>query len=281
MKTATAHHFQWRAFTSVLIGLAFLLLVVSGTVLFISPPGRVANWTAWSILGLRKDAWAALHIWFGAIFLAGTALHLTYNFRPLITYFKDRVSRRLSLRREWLAATALCGILAVGTLAKVPPFVSLIAWNETVKESWEQPAERAPIPHAELLTLAELSRQAGIEIETASARLVEKGISIHTPSAIVRDIADGAGISARELYDLITTAPGDHTPPTTSSRGSGPGRKTLAQFCQDEGLDLSLITARLQAMGCSLSDTATLRDIAASRNIEPYELVTILRTPAQ
>lgn len=280
MKTITAQHFQWRAFTSVLIGIAFLLLVASGLVLFISPPGRVANWTAWSILGLRKDAWAGLHIWFGTVFLAGTALHLFYNFRPLITYFKDRVSRRLSMRREWIAAAALCGILSVGTLAKVPPFATLLAWNEEIKESWEQPADRAPIPHAELLTLAELSREAGIEVETASVRLKEKGIHNIAPDTIVRDIADGAGISARQLYDLIITTPGDHTPPATSSRGSGPGRKTLAQFCADEGLDLAAVTARLQAMGYSVSETATLRDIAATRNIEPYELVTILRTPA-
>lgn len=281
MKTSTAPHFQWRAFTSVLIGLAFLLLVASGIVLFVSPPGRVANWTNWGILGLRKADWAGLHIWFGTVFLAGTALHLYYNFRPLITYFKDRVSRRISMRREWLAATALCAALSVGTLAKVPPFTTLLAWNEEIKESWEQPADRAPIPHAELLTLAELSKAAGIEVETASARLKEKGIHNVAPDAIVRGIADGAGISASQLYDLIMTAPGAHTPPTAATRGTGPGRKTLAQFCADEGLDLAAVIARLQAMGYSVSETITLREIAASRNIEPYELVTILRAPAK
>lgn len=31
---------QLRAFTSVLIALAFLALVVSGVILFVSPPGR-------------------------------------------------------------------------------------------------------------------------------------------------------------------------------------------------------------------------------------------------
>ena len=35
--------FQWRALTSVLMTLGFMLLAVSGTVLFLSPPGRVAN----------------------------------------------------------------------------------------------------------------------------------------------------------------------------------------------------------------------------------------------
>ena len=35
--------FAWRAMTSVLIAAAFLLLVVSGAVLFVSPPDRVAT----------------------------------------------------------------------------------------------------------------------------------------------------------------------------------------------------------------------------------------------
>ena len=38
---------QLRAFTSILIGWAFLALPMSGTILFLSPPGRVANWNDW------------------------------------------------------------------------------------------------------------------------------------------------------------------------------------------------------------------------------------------
>jgi hypothetical protein len=33
----------------------------------------------------------------------------------------------------------------------------LLAWNEAFKASRDRPAERAPIPHAELLTLAALA----------------------------------------------------------------------------------------------------------------------------
>jgi hypothetical protein len=35
--------FAWRAMTSVLIAAAFLILVFSGVILFVSPPGRIAN----------------------------------------------------------------------------------------------------------------------------------------------------------------------------------------------------------------------------------------------
>lgn len=37
--------FMWRAMTSVLVAASFLLLLISGVVLFVSPPGRVVNWS--------------------------------------------------------------------------------------------------------------------------------------------------------------------------------------------------------------------------------------------
>ena len=56
--------FAWRSMTSVLIAASFLILVLSGVLLFVSPPGRIANWTNWTILGLRKHDWIGLHVWF-------------------------------------------------------------------------------------------------------------------------------------------------------------------------------------------------------------------------
>jgi len=49
-------NFQLRAMISVLLALAFPALLVSGLVLFVSPPGRVANWTDWRLFGLSKHA---------------------------------------------------------------------------------------------------------------------------------------------------------------------------------------------------------------------------------
>jgi hypothetical protein len=62
MNDKTSAGFQWRALTSVLMTLGFVLLAASGIVLFLSPPGRVANWTNWTILGLRKSDWGGVHI---------------------------------------------------------------------------------------------------------------------------------------------------------------------------------------------------------------------------
>jgi len=117
--------FAWRALTSVLIAASFVILVFSGIVLFVSPPGRVANWTDWSIFQLTKKDWAAVHIWFSTLFLVVTLVHLFFNWRPLVGYFKDRMTRRVGFRWEWLVALAICGGVYAGTRLGVPPFSTL------------------------------------------------------------------------------------------------------------------------------------------------------------
>ncbi len=282
MNATPTSRFQWRALTSVVIAFAFLLLAASGTVLFLSPPGRVANWTNWAILGLRKSEWTGLHIWFSAIFLAGALGHVLYNLRPMLGYFKDRMTRRVAARREWLVAAGLCAAVAAGTLAKVPPFATLLAWNEDLKESWDRPAERAPIPHAELLTLAALAEKAGVDTATATSRLTAKGVVGFSAETVVQTIADQAKLSARQVYDLILTAPktaeGTHV---EGQAGGGLGWKTLAQFCADEGIEVGPAVARLTAREIAASEKLTLREIAAGSGRKPYELLEIIRGPSR
>jgi uncharacterized membrane protein YgcG len=286
--------FAWRAMTSVLIAASFLILVFSGIILFVSPPGRVANWTNWTIVGLRKHEWIGLHIWFSLLFLVVTLVHVFFNWRPMLSYFKDRMTRRMGFRPEWLAALLVCGAVYAGTRAAVPPFSSLLALNERVKESWDKPRERAPIPHAELLTLAELVEKAGIDMVLATNRLHASGIKGYAPEIVVQQLADNNQRSARQIYDLLTSA----TRPEAGAgenqghrggyggggggggkgAGGGPGRKTLTQFCTDEGIELKGALARLEAKGINATAELTLREIAVNNGYDrPYELLEILR----
>jgi hypothetical protein len=277
MITSTPPRFQWRAFTSVLLTLAFLMLAASGTVLFLAPPGRVANWTNWTTLGLRKSDWSGLHIWFSATFLTMTAIHLVLNWRPLLGYFRNRVSRRLATRREWTIATAFCIVIFAGTRAAVPPFSWLLTWSEQLKESWDQSAARAPIPHAELLTLRALAENAGLDARTAIARLQAAGFTAPNPDATVQTIAAAQKISAQELYAVVRAQQHGSGAATVGKAGSI-GWKTLRQFCADENLDYELARGRLFAKGITADDDATLRDIAAKHSQKPYDLVTLIRT---
>ncbi|MBE7502756.1 MAG: DUF4405 domain-containing protein [Verrucomicrobiales bacterium] len=89
--------FVWRTFTSVLLAACFLGALVSGSVLFLAPPGRIANWTQWTVGGVTKHEWAALHVSFSAVFLVGVILHVFFNWRPLVSYFKNGYDRPFEL----------------------------------------------------------------------------------------------------------------------------------------------------------------------------------------
>jgi hypothetical protein len=279
MHSPTAPRFQWRALTSVLMTLGFIMIALSGVMLFLSPPGRVANWTNWTLLGLRKSDWGALHLWFGALFLTMTTVHVFFNWGPLMSYLKNRATRTLGFRAEWAVAAAICVVVFGGTRAGIPPFSSLLAWNESFKESWERPAERAPIPHAELLTLAALAQKGGVDLTAATARLTAKGLTGFTAETVVRDLAAHANLSAQQIYDIILAAPKDSASGghTEGKAGGGLGWKTLAQFCADEGIDPAVARGRLSAKGFKIDETQTLRELAASLGQKPYELVELIR----
>ena len=281
--------------TSVVIAASFLVLLLSGVILFMSPPGRIANWTNWTILGLRKHDWIGLHVWFSVLFLVVAVIHLVFNWRPMLNHFKDRLTRRVGFRWEWLLALAICGGVWAGTRAGVPPFATLLAFSERVKESWDQSRERAPIPHAELLTLAELAKQAGVDMATATNRLAAKGITNVTAEMVVQELAKQNARSAQQVYQAMLAEPARGRAGAGPGHGQGqgrggfgggggagggPGRKTLAQFCADEGIELQTALARLQAKGLKVSTNLTMREIAVNNGYSrPYELIDILRGP--
>ncbi len=283
--------FQWRAMVSVLVGFAFVVLVVTGLVLFISPPGRIANWTDWSIATLTKSEWGAVHVSFGVLFLIASLLHIVFNWRPLIGYFKNRLTRRLSFRPEWAVAVLLGVGIFAGTKADLPPFSALAALEERFKASWDEPSQRAPIPHAELLTVAELAEQGGVDLETAATRLRASKVSDFAADTVIADLAEASGLPAQRIYEIMVPPSQGHQGRGqggggvrgASGPGGGSGRgmgwKTLEQFCADEGISIADATARLQVKDISASRDQTLREIAVENGFDrPFELLELLRT---
>ena len=274
--------FQWRALVSVLVTLTLLILLLSGVMLFVSPPGRIANWTNWTLLGLRKNEWAGVHVWFSMVFAVVAVVHLILNWRPLVGYFKSKLTRQLAFRKEWMLALVLCGFVYAGLRAGLPPFSSLLAFNERIKESWDQPVDRAPIPHAELLSLGELVERAGVELPVALSRIAAAGITNATPELVVGKLADQNGVSGQRIYQLIvgkasTPAATGHAGGGGAGKGGGPGRKTLTQYCDEQGLKVADVLKRLEAKGIHAKETQTLRDISQSNGFErPYEILEIL-----
>ena len=85
------NRFSWRAFTSILLVWSGLVMAVSGIVLYIAPTGRVAHAAVWTLMGLDKEGWGAVHTILSFIFTIFAILHIVLNWKPLISYLKDRM----------------------------------------------------------------------------------------------------------------------------------------------------------------------------------------------
>ena len=198
------------------------------------------------MLALTKDQWSGLHIWFSLIFMIAAILHLYLNWRPFASYFRSKMHKVFVFRTEWMLAILLCVVVGWGTLTHARLFSSLLAWNEAIKHGWDTPSDRAPIPHAELMTLSELAQQAeGPELESMILNLQAAGIEIQSPEVALGDLAKKAGMTPMQLYGVATGQ--SSIPRSGRGRGAhrqgqpggyGIGRLTLRQYCEQQSLDL-------------------------------------------
>ena len=220
----------------------------------------------------------------------------------LVSYFRNRLTRRVGFRREWIVALAIAGVVFAGTRAGVPPFSTLLAFSERFKQSWEDPRSAAPIPHAELLTVQEFAEKAGIPLETAMERLSNRELTGVAPEIVVAELASRNDLSAQRLYEIMRDAPArtgnpgpGHADEKAAAKGAagghrggggwgagggaggGPGRMTLSEYCDSRGLDVQDVQARLQAQGIQLTAGRTLREIASDNGYDrPSALLEII-----
>ena len=170
--------FNWRAFTSLYIVISFLIMALSGLILFIAPPGRIANWTNLTILGLTKSQWQALHTVFTFLFILAAAFHIYFNWRPLIAYLRTRVQQTTHIRKELVGSGILVTFLVFLTLMDIPPVSNFMEFSEDLSYAWSAGDTEPPIPHAELLTIEQLAEQTGKSLDLIKSNFTEKRQSL-------------------------------------------------------------------------------------------------------
>ncbi len=284
MAENVTRRFKWRTFTSVATAISFLGISITGLVLFITPKGRVAHWTGWEMIGFTKDQWSGLHIWFALTFLIAGACHTAFNWAPLLGCFRDRIRKRYALRPEWILALLLLSVICVGTILSITPFSSLLILNESIKNSWEVPGKQAPIPHAELMTLQQIANKVdGVDADTMLKNLRAQGITVESPNIVIGELAHQHKQTPGQIYTLAVgkilarSTSDDDISLGAFGGGSGIGRLTLKQYCQERELELSQAIRKLQAEGFRAEPDMLLRDIAHGRNAHVSDLLEVLQ----
>ena len=298
MGNDTKKQFNWRSFISVLTALSFIGMAFTGVILFVVPPGRIANWTGWTLIGLTKNEWISLHDWFSIIFVAASVIHLYLNWKPFVSYFKSKATKAFALRGEWAAALVVCAVVFAGSLSDIRPFSSLLAWNESIKHSWESPQQRAPIPHAELMSLGELAKQVpDVDLETMLGNLKAAGIKAESGDIVLGELAEAYNMTPVRLYNIALGQSGPGRgyggrgggggqyaeSEDGGGHGGGPGRgfgkMTLKQYCEQMGLDVNTAVKKLQDAGIKAGPDMTIRGIADSAGKHPSEIRDIIEPP--
>jgi len=241
--------FNLRAFASVFAGLSFVLMAVTGLILFFAPSCRIAREASWMVWGHDKEQWVAVHVWLSIACVVASIMHIYFNWTALTSYFKSKIRKGPAFRTEWVAALAICVILYAGSVRPVAPFSSLMAWKETFKHGAAESGQGW--------------RGGRVAAHPNQTRYTQQGQ------------ADGAFNSnehqgGREQIQ----GPGGHGP---GLGGSGMGRMTLRQFCSDEGIQLSWAILNLRNQGLAVQDTMTVREIADAAGVHPREMRAILQ----
>lgn len=269
--------FNWRIFISFGLLIAFLMLLVSGLILYISPPGRVANWTDWRILGLTKRGWENQHTIFSFAFAILSVFHLfVINWKAFLSYLKTKKIQGLKSPKELLASLVLFLVLAAGTIYAVQPFSAIIDFGNRISESWEEQDRQPPAPHAEAITLVELALQPGLggDAEALKTKLTEAGFSVNSVDETLAEIAERNNTIAEKLYRHI--APEKSGKSTLPAKGLG--RKTLQKVADSAGISAVSLQLALRQQDIDAEPEMTLKAIADRNRISMSELRELLET---
>ncbi len=267
--------FSWRVFISFGLCIALVMMLLSGVILYISPPGRVANWTDWRMIGLSKTGWQHQHIIFGFAFVLLSLFHLfLINWHAFFSYLKAKSTQGLKSPAELMAITIFSLFLGAGTFFGIQPFSAVIEFGDGISNSWDRKDSQAPVPHAELMTLVELSQQPelGGDPEALKTTLEKAGLQVTSQKETIADIAKANGMTAEKVYELI--APKKNGAQKLQKEGLG--KKTLQQIADEAGVSATSLQLALRQKGIEAKPDSPLKAVAENNNMQMNDLRQLL-----
>ncbi|WP_291738148.1 DUF4405 domain-containing protein [Leisingera sp. F5] len=115
---------------------SFAAILLSGSILFFSPKGKISNQVDWEALGLGRQDWSDLHIVLAALFIAFSLWHAALHLHVFkMLFFGSRMSPR-GHRAEALIALAAVAGFTVLALLQLPPANWLLELNELFKQEF-------------------------------------------------------------------------------------------------------------------------------------------------
>lgn len=266
--------FSWRSFISFGLFFSFIIIFLTGIVLYLAPAGRIAHWVNWKLFFLKKEEWQAIHTIFSYLFAILSIFHLfSINWKVFLTYLKAKARKGLNKKKELLISTALTVLIFTATIFSIPPFSSVMEFGDYLTESWENQNNAPPIPHAELLSLNELSQKLdSLTIEKISNRLNKNKIKFDNPNQTLTEIGEINNIPPLKIYTIITAQTS-----LTGMAGSGMGQKTLEEYAKEYNKDIEKILEILKTNNINATKNQTLKDIASENDMAAKDIYQLIK----
>lgn len=275
--------------------LSFLVLIVNSVALYIVPQGRVAHWADWRFWGLTREEWADQHIVIGVLFLLAIFLHTYYNWKPFVSYLKNKVRQFRLFTLDFNLALLITAVCTVGAYFTTPPFNWVLDAGVAIKTTAAVKYGEPPYGGAESSSLMDFTRRIGYDLAESSERLKEAGIHFDNERQTLKEIAKINQVSPQKVYlamkpaikevsDSLGETPTRETgePPSVQASASGAmpsglGRKTVAEICQAYGIDPSEALKKLEAKGIDAHSNDKVKDVASKYGKSPLDLYEIMK----
>lgn len=280
---------MFRKLTSLTSFFSFIVLIITSIVLYIVPQGRVAYWADWSLLGLSKGQWGDMHICTGILFLIVSVLHIWLNWKPILAYLKKKAGKKNFTSPAFFISLILTLFVTFGTLAELPPMKQVLEFCQYFQIQGEAKYGIPPYGHAELSPLDIFCKRMGLDVEKAAASIKKAGIKLESNKEIIKSIAGKAGLTPKELHEIILKDQLQKTPSVkkdddnskqpTVQAGAGIGRMPLEQYCAKYDLDLNTSLGILREQGVVIDKNTPIKEIAGALGLNSPRAVENLLNP--
>jgi hypothetical protein len=270
--------FSLRSFISFTLVISTIIMSLSGFILYVAPPGRIANWGTWELMLFTKTEWQALHTIFSYLFFLLVIIHLFFvNWRTFLTYFKSRLKSGLNKKWELLAAGLISLLFFIGTLQSWTPFSPVMKFGEKMKESWEGDFSNPPVLHMEIYTLEKI---ASVMDSIAPAELIktlnDKNIKVRGINQTLKEVAADNSLTPSAIYEIISSKYKKQSRPDEGEETQGIGKFTVGSTAKSSGTDPALLIKRLRDRGIVADETTSLRSVAEKLGLTPKEVYEFL-----
>ncbi len=259
-----------KKITSLTMMLVMLIMTYTGIILFITPPGRIANWANWELLGLSKSQYGEIHSVFMVLFIVMTLIHVYYNWTPLTNYMKNKAKELIVFTKDMVVSTVLVIVFLVGTIYQVVPFSSFLDFGDGIKNSWEKEYGTAPYSHAELSSLKSFTRKMGYDLEKSKEILNLNNIKFEVSQSLSQ-IGKTNNLSPQFIYKLLSK--NFEKSGEKKIKLTGLGKKTISEVAEALNLSSDEFILKLKTLGIEASRNDKFKSTLENFDKSPMDVM--------